>query len=126
MTSYAIDSKAQALRATGIVEPVLRWVEDPSTGRRTQSKDQDRTEDNTFLWGVEVSYISESYGRQSTVIAKVTVPAPEQPAPAMFEVVDFLGLAVSVSVVKATGALREFWRAEGLAPAARKGAQVAA
>jgi hypothetical protein len=122
--TYAIDSTAQALRATGIVEPAFAWVEDPTTGRRTQSKAQETAEDGRPVWNVEVTYLSEAFGRQSTVVSKVTVPAAHQPVVSAFDLVGFEGLSVSVSVAKGTNQTREFWRADGLTPARK--AQAAA
>lgn len=114
MATYAIDSKQQGLRATGIVEPVFAWIEDPATGRRKQSGDQDRNDQGIPLWSVEVTYIAESYGRSSTAVSKVTVATTQQPVVAAFDLVEFEGLTVSVSVNKSAGVLREFWTAAGM------------
>ena len=81
MSTYAIDSVRQAMVATGIVQPVFEWIETPE-GRRRPSEVQDRDEDTGMpLWQVEVSYRTESFGRETTVNAMVTVGAPEQPTP---------------------------------------------
>lgn len=122
MTTYAIDSCQQGLRATGIVEPVMSWIEDPATGRRKQSNTQDCTEAGVPLWSVEVTYVGESFGRQSTVVSKVSVPAHQQPTVSAFDLIDFDGLSVSVSVNKSSGQLREFWNAQGMAKTAKAAA----
>ena len=114
MATYAVDSTKQALRATGIVEPVATWVEDAITGKRRQSDVQDADEKGTPLWAVEVSYVTASFGRQATAVAKVKVPVPTESTVQPFEVVQFEGLAVDVSVNRANGALREYWSAEGM------------
>jgi hypothetical protein len=114
VTTYFVDSYQQGLRATGIVEPLMSWVEDPATGRRKQSSQQDHNEDGQLLWSVEVTYVGESFGRQSTVVSKVIVPADRQPAVSAFDLITFDGLSVTVSVNRSTGQLREFWRALGM------------
>lgn len=113
MTTYAIDSERQAMLATGIVEPVMQWEETPD-GRRRPSQLQDRDEATGMpLWGFEVSYRTESFGRESTVTAKVTVGAAERPEPATFTPVTFEVLRVEVRTNKANG-FSERWSAEAV------------
>lgn len=120
MTMYAIDAERQGLRATGIVEAVQEWAEDTATGRRRPTDVQARSEGGAPLWAVEVTFLTESFGRLSTAVAKVTVPAPEQPGVAIGEVVPFTGLSVQANSTK-TGGLRESWQADGIgAPATRR------
>ena len=79
MPNYAVESMRQAMTGTGIVEPVMDWIETPDGKRRpgdTQSRDE-RT--GMLQWAVEVLYISESFGRKSTVTAKVTVGQEDEP-----------------------------------------------
>jgi hypothetical protein len=113
MPSYTVDSTRQPMTATGIVEPVFEWVEKPDGGRRP-SETQARNEATGMpLWAVEVLYIQTSFGRKSTVTAKVTVDAQEEPKPAPLTPVGFNGLQVEVRVNKA-GGLVENWSADTL------------
>lgn len=130
MPSYAVDSVRQPMTATGIVEEVHEWEETPE-GRRRPSEKQARNEDTGMpLWAVEVLYIQTSFGRRSTVTAKVTVDAKEEPKPAPLTPVGFAGLRVEARTNK-VGGFTEFWVAETLveAPktaAGRPGAEKAA
>ena len=118
MPSYAVDSTRQPMTATGIVEPVMEWEETPE-GRRRPSDKQARNEATGMpLWGVEVLYIQTSFGRKSTVTAKVTVDAQDEPRPAPLTPVGFTGLRAEVRTNKA-GGFTEFWTAEGLLEATR-------
>lgn len=113
MPSYTVDSTRQPMTATGIVEPVFEWVEKPDGGRRP-SETQARNEATGMpLWAVEVLYIQTSFGRKSTVTAKVTVDAQEEPKPAPLTPVGFTGLQVEVRVNRA-GGLVENWSADTL------------
>ncbi|GMA19888.1 hypothetical protein MM440_12335 [Arsenicicoccus piscis] len=116
MATFFVDSSRQQLRATGVVDQVNVWVDDPATGRRRSSDAQEVDEQGRPLWNVEVSYLSESFGRQSTVVARVRVAAATQPTPAAFEVIHFEQLACDVRVNRA-GGLVESWRADGLVSA---------
>lgn len=118
MATYHVDSTAQQLRATGVVEPVMQWVEDPTTGRRRPSDQQDRDEQGVLLWSVEVQHLVEEWGRLSTVVSRVKVSAMTQPAPPAFEVLQFESLRVMVRVQKSSGQLVEAWEAAGIAGAA--------
>jgi hypothetical protein len=114
MTFYAVDSKRQAMRSTGIVNEVFEWIE--RDGKRKPSETQARDEDTgTPLWAVEVLYRQVSFGRESNTTGTVTVGSPVKPVLAEFAPVAFLGLSVEVRVIKASGSLTESWRAEGLA-----------
>ena len=113
MATYAVDSIRQPMIATAIVEPVMEWEETPD-GRRRPSERQARHEDTGMpLWAVEVLYTARSFGRESTVAAKVTVGAEEQPAPARLSPVGFVGLRVEARANKAGGFV-EVWSAESL------------
>lgn len=114
MASYAVDSKRQQMLATGIVEPVAEWVEGPD-GKRHRTDSQARDEKTGLpLWGVEVTYRVESWGRESTVMARVTVGADKMPVPGFFAPIVFAGLRADVRVNRSTNALSESWRAEGI------------
>lgn len=117
MSTYAVDSTAQQMRATGIVDPVYDWIDDAATGRRRQSETPARDAAGLPLWAVEAQYIAVSFGRQSTVVCRVTVPAVEIPTLAPFEVVPFVGLTVAVSVPRGGSTVRESWRADSIAAA---------
>lgn len=113
MASYSVDSVRQPMTATGIVEPVFDWEETPE-GRRRPSETQARNEGTGMpLWAVEVLYIQTSFGRRSTVTAKVTVDAQEEPKPSPLTPVGFNGLRVEVRVNKAGGFV-EVWSADSL------------
>lgn len=114
MSTFYVDGQAQQLRATGVVEPVMEWLEDPTTGRRRPSDQQARDEAGTLLWAVETSRLVEEWGRSRTVVAKVTVPAATMPTLPAFEVVAFTGLVVAVRVPRGGGQLIESWTAAGL------------
>jgi hypothetical protein len=106
------------MTATGIVEAVNEW-EETADGRRRPSDRQARNEDTGMpLWAVEVIYVQTSFGRKSTVTAKVTVDAVEEPKPAPLTPVTFEGLRVEVRTNKA-GALIESWTADRLADGAK-------
>ena len=81
MATYAVDSERQLMKATGIVEPTPEW-EDMPDGRRRPSERQARSEETGMpLWAVEVIYVQTVFGRSSTVTAKVTVGAVDEPKP---------------------------------------------
>lgn len=112
MSSYAIDGNRQELIATGIVGPIMEWSDTPD-GRR-QSDLQARDENTGMpLWSVEVVYRSESFGREYSVTAGVTVGAVERPHPPAYSQVQFDGLRVDARVNKA-GGLSERWSAEAI------------
>lgn len=113
MASYAVDSIRQPMTGTGIVEQVMEWEETPD-GKRRPSKTQARDEATGMpLWGVEVLYIQTSFGRRSTVSAKVTVGAEEEPKVSPMTPIAFTGLAVEARPNKA-GGLVEMWSADAL------------
>lgn len=125
MATFAIDGTRQKMMTTGVVEPVNEWIE--VDGKRRPGDVQARQEDTGMpLWGVEVVYQSEDWGRKSTVSEKVTVGAQTEPKPGMFQPVIFEGLAVSVRVDKRTNQVSATWMAEaisGQTDAAKKVAQ---
>lgn len=113
MTSYAVESKRQSMRSTGIVNEVKDWVDGPD-GKRRPGELQSRHEDTgMLLWDVEVLYRQIAYGRESNTTGTVRVGSPVQPVLGEFAPVAFSGLTVEVRVTKA-GGLGESWRAEGL------------
>ncbi len=110
MSAFAIDSQRQAMVATGIVAPVFEWIE-TADGKRRPGEIQARDEDTGMpLWNVEVSYRTETFGRESTVTANVTVGAVEKPTPGMFTPITFDELVVSVRLNK-NGGFTEYWSA---------------
>ena len=118
MATYAVDSIRQLMIATAIVEPVMEWDETPD-GRRRPSERQARNEATGMpLWAVEVLYTQTSFGRESTVTAKVTVGAEEQPSPIRLAPIGFVGLRVEIRANKAGGFV-EVWAAEGLMEAGK-------
>lgn len=124
MPNYAVDSTRQPMTATGIVEPVMEWDETPE-GRRRPSDRQARNENTGMpLWAVEVLYIQTAFGRKSTVAAKVSVGAPDEPKPAPLTPIGFDGLLAEVRVNKAGGFV-EFWTAELLLEPARQASKPA-
>jgi hypothetical protein len=109
-----VDSVQQAFTATGIVDPVMEWEEQPDGKRRPSKDKQARNEDTGMpLWQVEVLYIQTSFGRRSTVTAKVQVEAPEEPKLRPLGPVGFNGLRVEVRI-NPSGGFTEYWSAEGL------------
>lgn len=113
MPSYAVDSQRQPMTATGIVEAVMEWEETPD-GKRRPSDRQARDEKTGMpMWGVEVLYVQTAFGRQSTVAAKVTVGAEEEPKPSPLTPIAFAGLSVEARTNKAGGFV-ESWSAEQL------------
>lgn len=121
MPSYMVDSMQQPFTATGIVDPVMEWVETPD-GKRRPSKDKQARNENTGmpLWGVEVLYIQTAFGRRSTVTANVTVEAETEPKPAPMTPIGFNGLQVEVRTNKA-GGLIEYWSAESIIDSGKAG-----
>jgi len=118
MATYAVDSIRQLMIATAIVEPVMEW-EETSDGRRRPSQRQARHEETGMpLWAVEVLYTQTSFGRESTVTAKVTVGAEEQPSPIRLAPIGFVGLRVEIRTNKAGGFV-EVWAAEALMDAGK-------
>jgi hypothetical protein len=124
MTAYAIDSKRQAMRSTGIVEEVFEWVE--VDGKRRPSEVQARDEDSGMpLWSVEVIYQQATWGRVSSVTNRVTVGMPQRPVLGEFDPVEFVDLRAEVRVTKA-GGLAETWTANRISdgkPAAQTSGQ---
>ena len=115
MSFYAVDSKRQSMRSTGIVNEVKEWEE--KDGRRRPSEIQARDEDTGMpKWQVEVVYKQTSYGRESMATGVVEVGGVDRPVTGEFAKVEFVGLAVEVRVNKA-GGLVEMWHAERLAEA---------
>lgn len=113
MGSYAVDSMRQPMNATGIVEMVREWEETPE-GKRRPSDKQARNENTGIpLWEVEVLYIQTSFGRRSTVTARVTIEAEEEPKPSPMTPIAFTGLRVEVRVNKAGGWV-EYWSADSI------------
>lgn len=109
MTAYAIDSKRQKMRSTGIVEEVFEWVE--RDGKRRPSEVQARDEDSGMpLWSVEVIYQQQTWGRVSSVTNRVSVGMPQRPVLGEFEPVEFVDLRAEVRVNQA-GGLVESWTA---------------
>ena len=81
MPRYAVHNIRQPVTWTGIVEQVMEWEETPE-GKRRPSEKQARNEKTSMpLWAVEVLYIQTAFGRESTVTAKVTVDAADEPTP---------------------------------------------
>ncbi len=114
MTFYAVDSKRQAMRSTGIVNEVFEWVE--RDGKRKPSETQARDEDTGMpLWAVEVLYRQVAFGRESNTTGTVTVGSPVRPVLGEFALAAFVELTVEVRVIRASGSLSESWRAEALA-----------
>lgn len=116
MAHYAVESSRQPMTVTGIVDKVVEWEETPD-GRRRPSERHARNEETGMpLWAVEVIYVQTSFGRKSTVTAKVIVGAAEEPKPAPLTAIEFTGLSVEARVNKA-GGFSENWSAEALADA---------
>lgn len=114
MPSYAVDSKRQGLRATGIVNEVTEWVEDPATGRRRSTDVQSRDADSGMpLWAVEIFYKQTAFGREAHATTTVRVGSPVRPVVREFGPVEFVGLVVEVRTSKAGGVV-EIWHAEGM------------
>lgn len=113
MASYAVDSIRQPMTATGIVEEVREWEETPEGKRRPSGKQARNEVTGMPLWAVEVLYIQTSFGRKSTVTAKVTVDAQEEPKLSPLTPIGFNGLRVEVRVNKAGGFV-EVWSADSL------------
>lgn len=112
MSFYAVDSKRQSMRSTGIVNDVKEWEE--KDGRRRPSETQARDEATGMpLWQVEVVFKQSSFGRESMATALVEVGCPHRPVTGEFTPVEFVGLTVETRVNKA-GGLSEMWRAERL------------
>ena len=111
MPGYSVDSTRQAMTATGIVEATHEWEELPD-GRRRPSEMQARDENTGMpLWAVEVLYIQTTFGKKSTVAAKVSVAAKDEPKPAPLTPIGFNGLRVEVRINKA-GGFMEMWAAD--------------
>jgi hypothetical protein len=123
MPCYAVDSIRQPFTGTGIWEPVKEWIETPEGKRRPGDK-QARDENTGMpLWAVEVLYIQTSFGRKSTVAAKVTVPHEEEPKVAPLSPIGFTGLRVEVRTNQA-GGFAEYWTAEGLMESSKAASSV--
>ena len=123
MPNYAVDGMRQAMTATGIVEPSMEWEETPE-GKKRPSKDKQARDENTGmpLWNVEVLYVTESFGRRSTVAARVTVGHEQEPQISPMTPIGFHGLRVEVRTNKA-GGFAEYWNAEALMDTSKGQAQ---
>ena len=116
MATFAMDSSKQQMIGTGVVEPVMEWVE--VDGKRRPGDNQARHADTGMpLWAVECVYRSEEWGRASTVSEKVSVGAMNQPTVQAFRPVTFEGLVVSVRVDRRTNSVSCSWPAESIAGA---------
>lgn len=114
MATFAVDSRRQAMVATGIVEPVTKWGEDRD-GKRFRTDEQAVDEPTGMpLWGVEVIYRDENYGRESSVTAVVEVPSSAMPSPGFMTPIVFKVLVGQARFVKTRNALVTMWRAEGV------------
>ena len=115
MASYAIESRRQGMRSTGIVNEVFEWVDAPD-GKRRPGTVQARDEDTGMpLWDVEVVYQQVAYGRTSNTTSAVRVGSPVKPVLAEFAPVAFIGLTVEVRALRESTGLSESWRAESIA-----------
>jgi hypothetical protein len=123
MANYSVDSRRQPMTATGIVEPVREWEVRPDGSRRPSDR-QARDENSGLpLWGVEVLYPQTTFGRVSTVTAKVSVGSLDEPVVPPLSPVGFTSLSVEVRLLK-SGGFSESWSAEPIVPAAvRAGSQ---
>lgn len=116
MPSYEVDSIRQPMTATGIVEQVMEWEETPEGKRRPSEKQAPNENTGMPLWAVEVRHIQTTFGRRSTVTAKVTVDAvdaADEPTSSPQTPIGFNGLRVDVRVNKAGGFV-EVWSADSL------------
>jgi hypothetical protein len=113
--TYRVDSVAQGMRATGVVNPAADMVE---SGGKWSNVGQARCKDTGFLlWDVEVLYSSEVYGQRSTCTVSVTVPWEVEAGPSLpeFAPVAFSNLRVVVSAPKnRPGSVSERWAADGI------------
>lgn len=115
MPAYVVDSSKQPMVATGVVDAKFDWVE-TAGGGRAQSDVQSRDEATGMpVWGVEVMYQQVQYGRTSSVIASITLPAYDRPNVSALGPVGFENLRVEVRVNKNTGGLVEYWSADSVA-----------
>lgn len=115
MPAYVVDSSKQPMVATGVVDARFDWVE-TAGGGRAQSDVQTRDDDTGMpVWGVEVMYQQVQYGRTSSVIASVTLPAYDRPDVTALGPIGFENLRVEVRVNKNTGGLVEYWSADSIA-----------
>jgi hypothetical protein len=123
MGTYAVDGKRQNMVATGIVEPVMEWVE---VGGKRRPGDVQSRDEHTGMpqWSVEVIFRSESWGRASTATAMVSVGSMGAPKVEPFAPLVFSGLRVSVSVSKG-GGLSERWDADHIEDAKAGAAKAA-
>lgn len=114
MATYAVDSNRQQMVATGNVAPLMAWVEGPD-GRRAPSKDAQEHDELTKLplWGVEVMYDAERFGKAITVTSEVVVGAKDAPSPQKYTPITFRELTVDAGVRKG-GSFFESWRAREL------------
>lgn len=114
MATFAVDGSKQQMIGTGVVEPVMEWVE--VDGKRRPGDIQARHADTGMpLWAVECVYRTEEWGRASTVSEKVSVGAMHQPSVSPFQPVRFDGLTVSVRVDRRTNQVQCSWSAESIA-----------
>lgn len=111
--NYAVESVRQPMTATGIVDPVMEWEETPDGRRRPSDKQQRNQNTGMPLWTVEVLYVQTSFGRRSTVTARVTVAGLDEPTPAPMAPIGFRGLRAEVRINKAGGFV-EIWSAESI------------
>lgn len=109
---YEIDSKRQSMVLTGVEsEAVMVW-EEVNGKRKPSATEQERDPDTGMpLWQVEVMYRQETFGRASTITAKVKVGAVEKPQVVEYQPVEFTNLVVEARPNKG-GGLTEYWSAE--------------
>lgn len=113
MPTYAVDSKRQAMTATGIVQPVAEWEDKPGGGRRATDRQAKDEASGVLLWLVEVMYRMVAFGRESTATGMVRVASPTRPEVQPLNPVEFDGLSCDVRTNKG-GGFEERWSANAL------------
>lgn len=113
MATYAVDSKRQAMTATGIVNEEMQWVDKPEGGRKKSDAQAHHPDTGMPLWQVTVVYTTRLFGQDASVTQPVIVGHPSKPEVQPFSPITVNVLEVDASLNK-DGGFRENWRAESI------------
>jgi hypothetical protein len=116
MPNYMVDGGKQSMVSTGVVAESADMQQ--AADKSWSNVGQRRCPDTGMpLWDVEVSMRQETWGRPSSVVAMVSVPAADAPVAGEYAPIRFEGLRVTVTLSRSKS-LVERWAADGIASAA--------
>lgn len=124
MANLPIDGSKITLVATGKVRPVAVYAEMPDGTNRRVPGAQEQTEQGVPIWAVDVQLDDDDANRAEAISVKV--PAADQPAPAKWQPVVFVGLICKPYLPTGGRQVALSMRADGIASAPGAAAPAAA